>query len=189
MLVTNIFVMGRWERTHEALRKAALDLFTEYGYEATGTAQVAEHVGVSEMTLFRHFPTKESLIVADSFDPFMAEAVRVRPVGEPPMQALTEGLRAAWVELPEEAVAFLRRRLKIIAQTPALTGAIERSNGKTVMELANALVDRGVDDVWARIASSAVIAGLSTALLIWANTERCTLSEALESACDLLGGN
>lgn len=82
--------MGRWEQTHKSLRKAALELFAEQGYEATATAQVAERAGVSEMTLFRHFPTKEMLLLADPFDPLMAEAVRARPEHEPAMRALAK---------------------------------------------------------------------------------------------------
>lgn len=35
------------------------------GYAATGTAQIAQRAGVSEMTLFRHFPSKEALLLED----------------------------------------------------------------------------------------------------------------------------
>src|SRR5699024_10856544 len=109
--------MGRWDRTHEALQQAALALFAEQGYAATGTAQVAERAGVSEMTLFRHFPTKEALILADSFDPLMAETVRERPADESPMRALTEGIRVALAQIENADVEALRLRVRIIAQT------------------------------------------------------------------------
>ncbi|MGC5617733.1 TetR/AcrR family transcriptional regulator, partial [Georgenia sp. Z1491] len=187
-LVTNIMNMGRWERTHEALRQAALELFVQRGYDATGTAQVAERAGVSEMTLFRHFPTKESLVVADSFDPLMADAVRVRPADESLMRALAEGVRAAWTQVEDADVEALRERLRIIAQTPTLRGAIERGSEATITALAGALVDRGANEVRARVAAAAVIAGLSTALLEWERTEQTGLDAALGSALDVLGG-
>lgn len=180
--------MGRWKRTHEALRQAALELFTERGYDATGTAQVAEYAGVSEMTLFRHFPTKEALVVADSFDPLMAGAVRVRPADESLMRALAEGVRVALAQVEDSDIEALHSRVRIIVQTPTLRGAIERGSEATITALAGALVDRGTDEVQARVAAAAVIAGLSAALLEWARTDQTGLSAALGSALDVLGG-
>lgn len=181
--------MGRWEQTHKSLRKAALELFAEQGYEATATAQVAERAGVSEMTLFRHFPTKEMLLLADTFDPLMAEAVRARPEHEPAMRALAEGVREAWKQVDVEDVRALRDLLRIVACTPNLRGAIERNSGETAEALRGALVDRGVSEMQAHVAVSAVIAGLSAALLNWAQSEQPSLDAALTQALDLLGGD
>lgn len=180
--------MGRWDRTHEALQQAALDLFSAQGYSTTGTAQIAARAGVSEMTLFRHFPTKEALISADSFDPLMAEAVRTRPADEPPMRALTEGIRLAVAQIEDTDLDALRTRVHVIAQTPALGGLIERGSEETTAALARALTDRGCDGVQARVAAAAVIAGLSAALLEWARAEQCGLEATLRSALDVLGG-
>src|SRR5690625_7265671 len=91
--------MSRWERTHAALRTAALELFLAHGYDATSTARIAAHAGVSEMTLFRHFPAKDALLLDDPFDPLMAEAVRGRPPGAPPLRALAGGSDEAWREM------------------------------------------------------------------------------------------
>lgn len=188
MLVTNIMAMGRWDQTHEALRHAALDLFMKQGYDATGTAQIARQVGVSEVTLFRHFAAKESLLLDDPFDPLMAEAVRARPAHEPPMRALAEGIRQAWGQVDVEVGGEQRDRLRILAANPSLRGAIERSSQATVSALADALTDRAVPEVRARVAAASVIAGLSAALLEWARTERTPVDEVLQAALDVLGG-
>jgi AcrR family transcriptional regulator len=180
--------MKRWDRTHEALRRAALESFAEQGYGATGTAQVAERAGVSEMTLFRHFPSKEALLPADPFDPLMAEAVRARPPHEPAMRALVEGIRQAWKQVDAENVPELRNLLQIVAQAPALRGVIERNSAETIVALADALKDRGVDEAQARVAAAATIGGLSTALLDWAQSKDTALDVALGSALDVLGG-
>lgn len=155
-------------RTHEVLRKAAWDLFSERGYEATTTVQVAERAGVSEMTLFRHFPAKEALLLADPFDPVMADAVRERPRREPAMRALLEGIREAWARVDAEDTHALRDTLRLIARTQTLHGAVERNSNKTAEALRDALIDRGVSEAQAHITVSAVIAGLSAALLRWA---------------------
>lgn len=196
--------MGRWERTHEALRQAAWELFTQRGYEATTTGLIAQRAGVSEMTLFRHFASKEELVTVDPFDPAMAEAVRHRPHGEPAMRALAEGVREAWEQVrraegSEGATThLLRERLGLIARTPSLRGAVERSSEATIGALAQALEDRGEEGAQARVAASALVAGLSTALLEWAQSEHgggavsqemsvTSLDAAIGAALDVLG--
>ena len=57
--------MARWEPgARERLVVAAVDLFTERGYDATTVAQIAERAGVTKSTFFRHFPDKRELLVA-----------------------------------------------------------------------------------------------------------------------------
>src|ERR671930_505199 len=47
--------MARWEPgARERLVVAAVDLFTEQGYDATTVAQIAERAGVTRSTFFRH---------------------------------------------------------------------------------------------------------------------------------------
>jgi AcrR family transcriptional regulator len=55
------------QRSREAILDAALELFSEQGYEETPTEQVAERAGVSPRTFFRYFPTKESVVFARDF--------------------------------------------------------------------------------------------------------------------------
>ncbi len=44
--------------------QAALELFANEGYSATSTSKVAQHAGVSEGLIFRHFKNKEGLLEA-----------------------------------------------------------------------------------------------------------------------------
>jgi len=166
-----------------------MELFAQRGYDATGTAQVAERAGVSEMTLFRHFSSKEALLLADPFDPVIADAVRARPIHEPPMQALAEGIRQAWTEVGAESIDGLRVRLRVVAAATSLRGAVERNSEATITALAGALEDRGVATVAARVAATAVISGLSVALLDWATSEQAAPGDALRRALDVLGGS
>ncbi len=50
--------------THQRLIDAASALFFRDGINATGIAAVAEFAGVSKMTLYAHFASKDELIVA-----------------------------------------------------------------------------------------------------------------------------
>ncbi len=48
--------------THERILAAALQLFSEKGFRGTSTREIARSADLSEVTLFRHFATKEQLL-------------------------------------------------------------------------------------------------------------------------------
>ncbi|EEG78820.1 TetR/AcrR family transcriptional regulator [Dethiobacter alkaliphilus] len=50
--------------TQQAILTAAKKLFITNGYKGTTTVQIAKEAGVSEMTLFRHFSTKDEIFLA-----------------------------------------------------------------------------------------------------------------------------
>jgi AcrR family transcriptional regulator len=52
------------EETRQRILEAALQLFSERGYDGTATRAIAALAGVNEVTLFRHFGSKNSLFQA-----------------------------------------------------------------------------------------------------------------------------
>jgi AcrR family transcriptional regulator len=50
--------------TRSRLIRAALELFTEQGFRATTTPELARRAGVAEATIYRHFSGKEALLNA-----------------------------------------------------------------------------------------------------------------------------
>lgn len=42
---------------------AAIDAFSEKGYAATSTSEIAKLAGVAEGTIFRHYKTKKNLLL------------------------------------------------------------------------------------------------------------------------------
>jgi AcrR family transcriptional regulator len=49
------------EQTRDRILDAALKLFSQKGFLGATTRRIAREAGVAEVTLFRHFPTKEAL--------------------------------------------------------------------------------------------------------------------------------
>ncbi len=44
--------------------EAAIDIFSEKGYAATSTSEIAQKAGVAEGTIFRHYKTKKDLLLS-----------------------------------------------------------------------------------------------------------------------------
>lgn len=54
----------RSEATRAAILAAALKLFSQHGYDATGVAEICAEAGVSKGAFYHHFPTKQSTFLA-----------------------------------------------------------------------------------------------------------------------------
>lgn len=92
---------GRWARRKEVTRAAivssALRLFDAQGFQATTVQQIAEAAQVSERTFFRYFESKEDLLLTDLVAVLTeaASCLALRPLGEAPLEAIHQSLRAA----------------------------------------------------------------------------------------------
>lgn len=61
--------MTRAEKPRRSLQDHAIRLFGQRGFDNVTVEEVARAAGVSHMTFFRHFPTKESVVLDDPYDP------------------------------------------------------------------------------------------------------------------------
>ena len=77
-------------QTRSLIRETAQRLFAERGFEAVTIADIAAAADVAVQTVFNHFPTKEDLFFDGhtSWVDAAAEAVRSRPAGTGPLDAL-----------------------------------------------------------------------------------------------------
>lgn len=78
--------MGNQPSTSDKILLAAIDLMAEKGYNGTTTKEIAAYAGVNEVTLFRHFGSKQKLLEA-AFDRFhyaeeMTKLFRERLIGD-----------------------------------------------------------------------------------------------------------
>lgn len=181
--------MTKAERTRTALLRAALELFGENGYDATTATMIAARAGVTEMTFFRHFPSKSAVLIDDPYDPLIAEAITRQPTGASPIAAAIGGIADGWRAVPPPASAEVRDRLRIVSRTPSLRGAIARNNAATEEAIAGALTQRGAPRGDARVAAAAVMGALSAALLDWADGDDPDLGTAIDTALRVLKGD
>ncbi|MCT2589533.1 TetR/AcrR family transcriptional regulator [Streptomyces sp. N2-109] len=167
--------------TRRMIQAHAVRLFTDRGYEAVTVTEVAEAAGVSAMTVYRHFPTKEDLVLIDQPARLIAERVAASPATHPLVRrvggALVEAATALTGGDGDEAAVnerFLLDCLRLMVSTPALRARHLDSQ----YALQQAIVDALGDDATtpdaafrARAATSACLAAMHTALTRWAEED------------------
>ncbi|HEY2670057.1 MAG TPA: helix-turn-helix domain-containing protein, partial [Rugosimonospora sp.] len=94
--------MSRWAPdARERLETAALDLFTENGYEETTVAQIADRAGLNRATFFRHFADKREVLFGgeDVLAGLFTDAIRAASPDATPTECLQAAFAAAGVVL------------------------------------------------------------------------------------------
>ena len=85
------------DATRSSLLRVARELFTERGYAATSTTEIADRAGVTRGALYHHFPAKDDLFRA-VFEELEAEVAnhvaREALAGADPLEQLRLGSRA-----------------------------------------------------------------------------------------------
>ncbi|GAA0257256.1 TetR/AcrR family transcriptional regulator [Cryptosporangium japonicum] len=133
---------------------AALDAFTDEGFEAATVASIAGRAGVTERTFFRHFTDKREVLFEGSaiLLEVVTGAIAAAPAGLTPIEVITRAFEAVGPFFAERQV-FARRRSAVIA---ANTSLLERELLKLqALKHANAdaLRTRGVPDPDATLAA------------------------------------
>ncbi|WP_432753822.1 TetR/AcrR family transcriptional regulator [Streptomyces sp. JL2001] len=146
------FVERRKTELRLEIAREAVRLFTSQGVTSTTGEQIAQAVGISARTLWRHFPTKESCVrplLAAGLDAAV-EALRHWPAGTPLLDFVTDAVGDGDGELPtaEPAVLDLIRMTRtepalrfVWLQAhddalPVLAGLLARRSGKSPDDLA-----------------------------------------------------
>ena len=177
---------SKLQRTRTRILAAAMELFADRGYEKTTVAQIAAAAGVTEMTFYRHFGSKDQLLVDDPYDPLIVASIAAQPRDLAPLVRAGRGVRAAWRNLPITDEAPVRERLRIVAATPSLAPAVRAGTAATEAAIATQLTADGADVDDAAVASAAVMAALMTGLLRWGSAAGGSLSDAIERSLDVL---
>jgi AcrR family transcriptional regulator len=176
--------------TRDRIRASALQLFGEQGYDATTVEQIAAAAGLSHMTFFRYFPTKEDVALSDSYDPLLAGLIGQTPATWP----LTERIRSVLVQGLRQVYDADRDTLlaqnKLIVSTPALRERLWASQMDTQQLILQAL-DVGQPDprpsFQDRVTVAACLAAATTAILTWVeNNGTPDLPDLLEQAFDTI---
>jgi AcrR family transcriptional regulator len=129
--------------TRRRIQETALQLFLSKGYDMTTVEEVAAGADISVMTFYRYFPTKESVVEQDEYNPIIAANIRRRPPEEPPLVALHTAFLEALRVIDEQDREVILERLHLVLSTPALRAHLADNQRATQQLFAQALLERG----------------------------------------------
>ena len=179
----------RKARTRRDIQDHALRLFLANGYDATTVEQIAAAAGVSHMTFFRYFPSKETVVEDDNYDPILAEQIRARPREESPLTALRNAVLGSLVAVYETDREAMLVRSRLVFTTPALRARLWRMVESTERLFTEALADQQGSAVTfeLRVLAAAVLGAHSLAISTWVDGDGAEELPALvERAFDTL---
>lgn len=152
---------------------AAVDLFTEQGYDATTVTQIAKRAGTTKSTFFRYFSDKRELLVAgqETLSRLLMEGIAEAPGDASPLQAVAAGLERASGAMGPMNREFGSRLKAAVAASAELQ---ERDALKSVglaAAMTTALVARGVPEPIAQLAGELGVLAFKRGYAAWSDAD------------------
>lgn len=153
---------------------AAVDLFTEQGYDATTVAQIAERAGVTKSTFFRHFPDKREVLVAgqETLSRLLAEGIAEAPADAGPLQAVAAGLERASSVMGPMNREIAPRVKAAVAASAELQQRDALKSVSLAAAMTAALVARGVPEPTAALAGELGLLAFKRGFAEWSEGDR-----------------
>jgi AcrR family transcriptional regulator len=175
-------------RTRETIVAIATELFVEYGYEATTTAQIAAAAEVSPSTFFKYFATKADVVFSlfDAVIESAKERILNRPLDEPATSAVV-----AWIadDLPEVEAPFvdLIRKFPQLIESDRELEAQYRLRGALLEDvLASAFapdLDEPAEGMRARVLAAIAWRGMLDVYSVWQETHASPEEADIRALC------
>jgi len=161
----------RRQATRDALRETAVAKFAAKGFDNVTVAEVAEAVGVTERTFYRHFPTKESILFQDyeSRLDWLSTALAMRPADEPIFDSVLAATRSFPYDLEIVHQAAVLRTSLISGERVADHLRVVQASFTTVFIefIRKRLPDHPDIDLFAAVAGNSLAGALVAAVEVW----------------------
>lgn len=166
--------MSRWEPDSRGrLERAALDLYTERGFDQTTVAEIAERAGLTERTFFRYFADKREVLFSgqDALLQLFVDSIVDAPASLSAIDAVGAALEAAGPVF-EERHQHARRRQAVINSNTSLQERELIKLASIATAIAGGLGRRGVGDTAAKLTAEAGVAVFKVAFDRWVSEGR-----------------
>jgi AcrR family transcriptional regulator len=161
--------MARWIPDAEGrLRQAALELFSEHGFDNVTVTQIAERAGLTRRSFFRYFPDKREVLFAGSerLPIAIVEAIRAVPATASALDAVFGALTGIGTQLVGLVDGIAERRA-VIDASPELQER-ERTKAATITAaIRDALGERGESPLAAKLLAEVASATFQNAFERW----------------------
>ena len=187
------------QATRRSLRRIALDLVAERGFNQVTVEDIAAAADVSPRTFFNYFPSKEAALFGA--DPERTAMLRRRIVEEAPGEPALEALRRIMIDEARARSAEIAdlggekeewmRHMRVTQADPHLRAARAAHMASVESEIAGAVAERlGTDperDPYPIVLASAAMAVMRAAYMFWpVSGGAVPLEEFADAACQAL---
>ncbi|MEY9860360.1 AcrR family transcriptional regulator [Catenulispora sp. GAS73] len=180
--------MARWEpNARERLVRAAVDLFTEQGYDATTVTQIAERAGgLTKTTFFRHFPDKREVLFAgqEIHARLLTEALAAAPPDATPLTAVAAALDALADSFDDDRRELGAKLMALLADNAELQERAAFKHAILAAAIADGLRERGVADRTAALAADMGMLAFDEAFARWTHPAAPTTPVAPADSAD-----
>jgi len=160
------------QQTRQTLRREALRLFGERGFDATTIQDITDAADVAPRTFFLHFASKEDVLLGDARDRVAAfeETLRSRPAHEDGFTAVRASV-VALLAADDTPVEQTRLQVRLMIDAPSLVGRVyehyvefEEIIARAVAERYDLDIDR---DAYPRLLSACAMTAVRVAMVLW----------------------
>ena len=120
-------------------QRAALAMFNERGYEQVTVSEIAVAAGMAASTVYRHFRTKEDIVLWDEHDHAIGQALTDRLSQAGPFQAMRDVFVETLGGRYDGDLDFQLARVQFIYATERLHAAAVEANLRNRVELTDGL--------------------------------------------------
>ncbi|MHA7985189.1 TetR/AcrR family transcriptional regulator [Rathayibacter sp. CAU 1779] len=162
--------MPRWEPDgRERLIAAALELFTERGYDGTTVVDIAERAGLTKSTFFRYFPDKKDVFAAgqETLSRLLVDGISAAPADASPLDVVRSGLESAAGMMTSVQRRFGPQLRAVIASSTELQARDRLKQQGLAENVADALRARGVAATTAALAADIGMLAFGIAYAAW----------------------
>lgn len=176
-------------RSMAHVQTVALDLFEERGFDGVTIDEIAERAEVSPSTIFRHFGTKEALVIQDEWDEPMAELLQTLFSKDDPLAETGEVFSLLGEHMAGDGEARARRRMQWVVKHPGVRRAGFGHLDQLSRRVADMLIERGgIEPLQAKMIAHAIFFGVYAGLEHWyVEGEDRPLEEVFRELVVLLG--
>jgi AcrR family transcriptional regulator len=163
--------VARWEPDAEdRLRRAAVDLYLERGFEDVSVAEISERAGLARRTFFRYFADKREVLFAGAEQLPIALAAAARAAGPDlaPLDVALGALRTVGIAVVARVDhEQSRARRAVIRSSPELQERERTKLAACTSALAEVLQERGVAEETSAFVARVAVAVFETAFARW----------------------
>lgn len=149
------------------VQEIAVRYFTRRGFDAVTVEEIAAEADVAPITIYRHFGTKERLVLWDEFDPPILEEIGKRLGDTPPLEAVRLALGLLLDEVYDREGPMALARATLVGAEPALMAAAAVDARGFAASIAELMEGAGMPGLEARVIAEAAVAALRVAVDEW----------------------